>query len=246
MKKSLLLCWQADIKSYDKALRQKVETEMSYSTNNTASNKTSKILLEFKIKIKGLLPGGYQTSSHVSLTTKIVLTVTVTDAWLLPVNSTWETQIFCSLLNKSEFLISCPFLQKKNKKDEKQNWGRLLRTRQALESLVDCTHDNGKINPGKHLRQTVFPSKQMKSRQMIIKFISNVKGSVKWLRCLSLCKQNEHRLLTSRGGNRIRAELWPRRGAPAAAAAGGPGLRSSKSSLVPTALLLPFRSLVSF
>lgn len=30
MKKSLSLRWQADIKNYDKALRQKVETEMSY------------------------------------------------------------------------------------------------------------------------------------------------------------------------------------------------------------------------
>lgn len=58
MKKSLSLCWQADIKNYDKALRRKVETEMSYPANNPASNKTAKILLEFKIKIKGLLPGG--------------------------------------------------------------------------------------------------------------------------------------------------------------------------------------------
>lgn len=76
MKKSLLLCWQADIKNYDKALRQKVETEMSCSTNNPASNKTSKILLEFKTKIKGLLPGGYQTSPRASLTAKILLTAT--------------------------------------------------------------------------------------------------------------------------------------------------------------------------
>jgi len=88
---------------------------MSYSTNNTASNKTSKILLEFKIKIKGLLPGGYQTSSHVSLTTRIVLTVTVTNAWLLPGNSAMRNpNFFCSLLNKSEFLIS--FSQKKMKR----------------------------------------------------------------------------------------------------------------------------------
>lgn len=56
----------------------------------------------------------------------------------------------------------------------------MLGARQTSEPLVDCTHDNGKTNQqGTHLRQTVFPSKQMKSRQMIIKFISNVKGSVK-------------------------------------------------------------------
>ena len=59
MNKSHLLCWQADFKNYDKALRRKVrgmgdrEREMSYPTNNTASQKKKKnapgILLEFKI-----------------------------------------------------------------------------------------------------------------------------------------------------------------------------------------------------
>lgn len=57
MNKSHLLCWQADFKNYDKALRQKVrgvgerEREMSYPTNNTASQKKNApgILLEFKI-----------------------------------------------------------------------------------------------------------------------------------------------------------------------------------------------------
>lgn len=51
---------------------------MSYPANNPASNKTSKILLEFKIKIKGLLPGGYQTSPCISLTTRMRLTATDT------------------------------------------------------------------------------------------------------------------------------------------------------------------------
>lgn len=51
---------------------------MSYPTNNPASNKTSKILLEFKIKIEGLLPGGYQTSPRISLTTRMLLTATDT------------------------------------------------------------------------------------------------------------------------------------------------------------------------
>lgn len=56
MNKSHLLCWQADFKNYDKALRQKVrdregEREMSYPTNNTASPKEKKAL-EFYWKLK--------------------------------------------------------------------------------------------------------------------------------------------------------------------------------------------------
>lgn len=73
MKKSLSLCWQAHIKNYDKALK----TERCHSRqNNPASDETPKILLEFKIEIKGLLPAGYQTSPRISLTTRMLLTAT--------------------------------------------------------------------------------------------------------------------------------------------------------------------------
>ena len=56
MNKSHLLCWQADFKNYDKALRQKVrdrerEREMSYPTNNNTSKKKKKAL-EFYWNLK--------------------------------------------------------------------------------------------------------------------------------------------------------------------------------------------------
>lgn len=84
---------------------------MSYSTNNPASNETSKVLLEFKIKIKGLLPGGYQTSPCVSLTAEMLLTVTHT--YLLPAVSTIRNpDFYYSPLSKSGVLIFALFWSK--------------------------------------------------------------------------------------------------------------------------------------
>lgn len=144
MKKSLLLCWQAGIKNYDKALRQKVETEMSYSTNNPASNETSKVLLEFKIKIKGLLPGGYQTSPCVSLTAEMLLTVTNT--YLLPVVSTIRNPNFYYFPSphpsvKAGFSFFCPFLAKVRSSQRK---ARRSAARQAPKPSPNRANVNGK------------------------------------------------------------------------------------------------------
>lgn len=62
MKKSLLLCWQADIKNDDKALRQKVrDRDVIFHKQCCLKQDLGNFVGIYNKKIKGILLGGFQT-----------------------------------------------------------------------------------------------------------------------------------------------------------------------------------------